>query len=216
MIGSLSHRGSRNGRGIEPRQDGIVDSAQKKLGADGDEALSQLRRNAVADFLHCPGDSRRGGLQLFNRDDHLLYRIEVPELLVFVGLPGSGKSTYYVANFASTHLQVSKDLMRNVRGRDARQLKMIGEALEAGKSVVVDNTNPSPAIRAPLIALGRRHGARIIAYYFQCSVKQALMRNRQREGRGRVPDVAVFVTAKKLVPPVLDEGFDEVRVIACD
>ena len=40
------------------------------------------------------------------------------------------------------------------------------------------------------------------------------MRNRQREGKGRVPDVAIFTTRKKLVPPTLDEGFDEVRVVA--
>jgi predicted kinase len=136
------------------------------------------------------------------------------ELVIFVGLPGAGKSTYYFAHFAGTHVHVSKDLMRNARSREARQQQMIEQALSAGKSVVVDNTNPSRAIRAPLIALGKRHGARIVAYYFECSVREALMRNQQREGRGRVPNVAVFVAAKKLAPPALDEGFDEVRMIA--
>jgi len=29
-----------------------------------------------------------------------------------------------------------------------------------------------------------------------------------------VPNVAIFTTLKKLVPPTMDEGFDEVRVIA--
>ena len=82
-----------------------------------------------------------------------------------------------------------------------------------GQSVVIDNTNPSRDVRAPLIALGKRHGARIIAYYFECSVRTALMRNRQREGRGRVPDVAIFVTQKKLQPPTTEEGFDEVHVV---
>ena len=45
-------------------------------------------------------------------------------------------------------------------------------------------------------------------------MKDAVARNRLREGRERVPDVAMYVTARKLVPPSLDEGFDEVRVIA--
>jgi len=138
------------------------------------------------------------------------------ELVIFVGLPGSGKSTYYFAHFAGTHLQVSKDLMKNARTRDAKQSVLIEQALAGGQSVVVDNTNPSRAIRAPVIAMGKRHGARIIAYYFECSVRTALMRNRQREGKGRVPDVAIFVTQKKLAPPALDEGFDEVHVIACE
>ena len=136
------------------------------------------------------------------------------ELILLVGLPGSGKTTYYRAHFAATHVHVSKDLMPNAQRRDERQAREIDAALGGGKSVVVDNTNPSRDVRAPLIALGRRHGARIVAVYFETDVRTAIMRNRQREGRERVPDVAIFTTKKKLMPPSLEEGFDEVRVVA--
>lgn len=136
------------------------------------------------------------------------------DLIIFVGLPGAGKTTYYRAHFAATHAHVSKDLMPNARRRDDRQEREIEAALAGGTSVVVDNTNPSADVRAPLIALGRRHGARIVAVYFETDVRTAIMRNRQREGKARVPDVAIFATKKKLVPPALDEGFDEVRVVA--
>lgn len=132
-----------------------------------------------------------------------------PTLVIFVGLPAAGKSTHYFAHFAATHVHVSKDLLP----RGARQEPLIDTALAAGKSVVVDNTNPSAAIRAPLIALGRRHGARIVAYFFEADVKTLLVRNRQREGKARVPNVAIFATRKKLVPPSYDEGFDEIHVI---
>lgn len=135
------------------------------------------------------------------------------ELIVLVGLQAAGKSTYYATHFAATHVHVSKDLMTTVSNRDARQQQMIAGALAAGASVVVDNTNPTPQVRAPLIALGRRFGARVIAYFFETQVKPAVDRNRQREGKARVPDVALFVTARKLVPPTVAEGFDEVRVI---
>lgn len=137
-----------------------------------------------------------------------------PELIIFVGLQASGKSTYYHAHLAATHVHVSKDLMKNARNRDAKQIEMIEEALAQGRSVVVDNTNPTPAIRAPLIASGKRHGARVVAYYFETTVKDAVARNRQREGKARVPDVALFVSAKKMVPPGVAEGFDEIRVVA--
>jgi predicted kinase len=141
----------------------------------------------------------------------------VLELVIFVGLPGSGKSTYHFAHYGATHVHVSKDLMKNAGNRDTKQIAMIDKALASGKSVVVDNTNPSAAIRAPLIATGKRHGARIFAYYFECSVKTALMRNQQREeGRGRVPKVAIFVTQKKLQPPALAEGFDEIHLVPCE
>ena len=137
----------------------------------------------------------------------------MPQLVIFVGLPGSGKSTYYFAHFAKTHAHVSKDLMPNARRRDDRQSTAIEKALAAGESVVVDNTNPSRDVRAALIAVGKRHGARIIAYYFECSVRVAIVRNAQREGKGRVPKVAIFTTQKKLQPPTADEGFDEVHVM---
>jgi len=136
------------------------------------------------------------------------------DLIILVGLPGSGKTTYYRAHFAATHVHVSKDLMPNAQRRGERQAREIDAALGGGKSVVVDNTNPSRDVRAPLIALGRRHGARIVAVYFETDVRTAIMRNRQREGRARVPDVAIFTTKKKLMPPTLEEGFDEVRVVA--
>lgn len=136
------------------------------------------------------------------------------ELIILIGLQASGKSTYYRANLAATHVHVSKDLMPNIRNKDARQAELIAAALAAGKSVVVDNTSPNPAVRAPLIALGRRYGARVIAYFFEAPPKVCVVRNRLREGKARVPDVAIFMTAKKLVPPSLAEGFDEVHVIA--
>jgi predicted kinase len=136
-----------------------------------------------------------------------------PELIIFVGMQAAGKSTYYRTHLAATHVHVSKDLMQSTSNRDVKQQQTIERELAAGRSVVVDNTSPTPAVRQPLIELGRRHGARVIAYFFEATVKDAVARNRLREGKARVPDVAMFVTARKLVPPTLEEGFDEVRVI---
>src|SRR5689334_24454013 len=78
------------------------------------------------------------------------------ELVILVGLPGAGKTTFHRARFAATHVHVSKDLMPNRRDRQARQLALVDEALAAGRSVVVDNVNATVADRAALIAVGRR------------------------------------------------------------
>ena len=132
-----------------------------------------------------------------------------PELVVFVGLQASGKSTFFRERFAATHEHVSKDLFPNNRNRNRRQSELVRAALEAGRSVVVDNTNPTVGDREPLIGLGRELGARIVGYRFESPVRECLARNAHREGKARVPDVAIFATAKRLVPPTRAEGFDE-------
>ena len=135
------------------------------------------------------------------------------ELVVFVGLQASGKSTFFRERFAATHEHVSKDLLRNNKNRSRRQAQLIAQALGAGRSVVVDNTNPAVEDREPLIRQGREFGARAIGYYFESNVCESLARNRGREGKDRVPDVAIYATAKKLVPPSYAEGFDELFAV---
>jgi predicted kinase len=131
------------------------------------------------------------------------------ELAILIGLPGSGKSTYCRARLAN-HVLVSKDLMS--RPNDARQMRLVEQALRQGRDVAVDNTNPARAMRAPLIALGKRWGARLVAYYFPIEVETAIARNEQREGRAKVPKVAIYVARKRMEPPAVEEGFDEIVV----
>jgi predicted kinase len=139
------------------------------------------------------------------------------DCVVLVGLPGSGKSTFVRQVLGAGFRHVSKDAMPNVRRRDVRQQELVTAALRAGDSLVVDNTNPTVADRAPLLAAARLHGARAIAYFFDASPREAVARNRNREGRARVPDVAIFAIAKRLTPPSYGEGFDEIyRVRALD
>ncbi|MDB5308982.1 MAG: hypothetical protein JWO38_3184 [Gemmataceae bacterium] len=138
------------------------------------------------------------------------------ELVVLIGLQGSGKTTFFRDRFAATHRHVSKDLIRNNRRPGRRQRQLIEEAFEAGESVAVDNTNPTVADRAELIALGRAFGATVVSYFFPSDLEASLRRNAGREGKARVPDKAVQITARRLEPPTRAEGFDrlyQVRLI---
>jgi predicted kinase len=135
------------------------------------------------------------------------------ECVILIGLPASGKSTFYRERFAGTHDHISKDLLRNNRKAQRRQEQLIGESLASGRSVVVDNTNPSAAVRAPLIAIARKHGAEVSGYFFITEAGDALRRNRARQGRDRVPDVAIFTVRKRLEPPASSEGFDRLFTV---
>jgi len=148
-------------------------------------------------------------------EDHAFVPLAL-ELAILVGIPGSGKTSFFEARLAETHVHVSKDVIGHSRDAGRRQLEQAGQALRAGRSVAVDNTNPRAADRAALIALGHAAGAHVVAYVLQTAPREAAARNRSREGRGRVPDVAVFVAAKRLEPPTPAEGFDAVYLVQAE
>ena len=75
--------------------------------------------------------------------------------------------------------------------------------------MVVDNTNPTIEERRSLVELGHGLGARVTGYFFEAGARECVERNRGRRGKARVPNVAIYATAKKLVPPSRSEGFDE-------
>jgi predicted kinase len=130
------------------------------------------------------------------------------ECVILVGLQGAGKTTLYRQRFAASHAHVSMDRFPNARHKSARLLRELERALDDGHSVVVDNTNPTPEVRAPLIAAALARGAHVIGYFVEATLGEALAGNRMRAGKARVPDVAILSTSKRLQPPRWSEGFN--------
>jgi predicted kinase len=130
------------------------------------------------------------------------------ELILLIGLQAAGKTTFYRQRLADGSVHISMDLLRNNPHPARRQAQLIEQTLQEGGSVVLDNTNPTAEVRAPLIALGKQYGYTIIGYYFPPDVAASLKRNAGREGKAKVPPVAIYATRKKLQPPSYAEGFD--------
>ena len=135
------------------------------------------------------------------------------DCLILAGLQGSGKSTFYQTHFAETHVHVSMDRVPNARDKAARQRRELDAAFAAGRSVVVDNTNPTVLVRAPIIQQARAYGARVIGFFVEASTREAVARNAGREGKARVPNVAIFTTARKFERPALAEGFERLFLV---
>jgi len=138
------------------------------------------------------------------------------EVAVLIGLQASGKTTFCGQVLARDHVVVSKDAFPNARRRQRRQMRLISEALMAGRSVAVDNTNPSPQEWQPLIAAARTHGAAPVGYWFPPDLVATQERNAVREGRSRVPDVGLFATLKRLRPPQRTDGYDRLYLVRFD
>jgi predicted kinase len=133
------------------------------------------------------------------------------QALIFCGIQGTGKSTFYLRRFFDTHVRINLDMLRTRH----REWLLVRACVEAKQPFVVDNTNPTAAERARYILPARDAGFRVIGYFFESEVSDALARNARREGKGRVHPAGVYGTRKRLQVPLRAEGFDELyRVTA--
>lgn len=130
---------------------------------------------------------------------------QLMETVIFVGLPGAGKSSFCKERFFNTHVRISLDLLRT-RHREQRLMQV---CLETGQRLVIDNTNPTRQERAVYIQPAMLRRFTITGYYFQAKVADCLRRNTLRPEGQRVPDVAILSAAKKLEIPSVQEGFDK-------
>ncbi len=134
------------------------------------------------------------------------------EAVIFVGIPASGKSTFYRARFAATHVRLNLDTLKSRQ----REQSLLAAAVSEGQSFVVDNTNTTRAGRARYIGPARAAGYRIIGYYFEARLSDCLARNRGRPPAEVVPDKGIVAMYYRLQPPAWDEGFDELYTVTIE
>jgi predicted kinase len=131
------------------------------------------------------------------------------EAVIFVGLQGAGKTTYYNQHFAGTHEHISRDVQKTID----REMSLVRECLQAARSFVLDDTNATRSARATYIREARSAGFNVIAYFFDTPVRTAIGRNNYRKDKKPIPVPAILRAAKGLQPPVMDEGFDVVKIV---
>jgi predicted kinase len=131
------------------------------------------------------------------------------EAVLFIGIQGSGKTTFYKERFFDTHVRVSRDMLK---ARN-RELLLVKACLAARQAFVVDDTNASKSHRAEFIAAAKAAGFRVVGCYFRTPLRTALARNRRRAEGQVIPVPGVIATFKRLQPPEWSEGFDELRLI---
>jgi predicted kinase len=141
-------------------------------------------------------------------------------IVVLVGLPGSGKSTWLAQNGGGG---ISSDAVRMLLADDETDQTIhtqvfqtvryiLGQRLAIGRPVsYIDATNLTPEERRPYIEIARAHGCEIDAVFFDVPLQVCLERNARRQRV--VPPEALAKMAAKLVPPSTAEGFTAVTTV---
>lgn len=127
------------------------------------------------------------------------------ELVIMVGMPGSGKTTFVNETFGqSEYVIASGDELKTA----AKLLKCASAALEKGKSVVIDATNPSKQRREDYINLAKKHNVHVKVVYVNTPMEESMARNNKREKP--VPRIAYSVYNKNFEMPTTEEGCEVV------
>ena len=131
------------------------------------------------------------------------------EAIIFIGVQGAGKTTFYREHFLHTHVRLSLDLLRTRH----RQGALLDACLKTQQKFVIDNTNVLRDERATYIRLAKAARFEVAGYYFEVELSDALSRNMRRTGKQLIPAKGVRSTFRKIERPTIEEGFDRLYTV---
>jgi predicted kinase len=134
------------------------------------------------------------------------------EAIIFIGIQGSGKSTFYFEKFSESHVRLNLDMLKTRN----RENIMLEACIKAKQPIVIDNTNPTKEDRQRYIEKLKSKNFKTIGYYFKSSIKECLDRNSRRDASQIIPEVGIKGTYNKLELPDYSEGFDELYYVSIE
>lgn len=141
-------------------------------------------------------------IELTKKKDIKNYEKDYQEIIIFVGYPASGKSSFARKKLKSYQILHSDEL----KTLD----KMISAAkkyLDESYSVVFDATNPKPESRAKIIELAKKYDIPVRCFVFNVDIETAMEFNTKRfnETGKKIPKIAFYLFRKNYIKPTKEE-----------
>lgn len=138
------------------------------------------------------------------------------DLLLLVGLPGSGKS--YFSQCLLLRSQTWKRISQDESGSRSACETEIGRLTNSGRKVILDRCNPTREDRRAWVALAGTWARNVVCVYFDYDAELCVDRAQNRLGHptltpGRRVRNAVSSMQKSMEVPVMEEGFKGVAVV---
>ena len=112
--------------------------------------------------------------QLFEGEEYT-FNSKNKDMIVFIGSPGSGKSTFY-NNYCKGYARVNNDSQKSKK----KTLEAFMKGASKGTGIVIDNTNRDRKQRSRWIELATKHGYKKIAFRFLMDKPLAMDFNKLR------------------------------------
>jgi len=138
-------------------------------------------------------------------------------IVITVGLPGSGKSTYLqrlgvnaISSDELRRLIIDDPTDQTIHSRIFAAIRyLVRQRIAVGRpTTYVDATHLMRWERRPYVLLARQHGCELEALFFDVPVEVCIQRNKQR-GR-EVPEQVIRNMAACMQPPTEQEGFTRI------
>ena len=132
------------------------------------------------------------------------------ELIIMVGYPGSGKSTFIKKYLIKNNFKpINQDKLKTSK----KCLDMCKNYMILENNIVIDNTNPTSETRKLYIDLAKKYNYNIRCFKMKTTEEHSRHNNIYRslyENKKKIPDVVYRIYNKKYIVPQLSEGFKDI------
>lgn len=146
-----------------------------------------------------------------------MYNSDKPELVIMIGLPRSGKSTFVEQNYDDYNYLSRDEIRTNIFGYKGNMLheaevstifnKRYTEFLNQNKNIVIDNTNIQKKYRKQFINQAKAHKYKIKAIYIDAAYEDVV----DNANKENFPVEVIDSMFNRLDLPLREEGYYQIK-----